>query len=184
MNDIPAGIEDNNVEFYRHGNTVNATYGGARFVFNALPAEIREPFAVELINDKKAFHCLIHDMKVNPAEAEEKLVWCRYGHHDYNPDYNYTTKKLTPDAPGCENESHCHGFGIVCRIPPGVNGHLTKQEFFVLRLIARGKQDKEIAAELGIEVSTVRTYIQRIHYKLRVNNRIEIFIWAQSYGIQ
>jgi len=186
MNDntLPAGLEDSHVEYYRVGDRCNAMYAGTRFPFHQLPAEAREPIGVELINDKKAFNCLAHDMKIEPSMMEEQLAWCRYGRFNTTPDFNTLTCKLTPDAPGCEKEKTCPGFGIVCKIPAGVNGNLTKQEYFIVRLVVAGHDDKGISRELAIELTTVRTHMQRIHYKLDVFNRIQIFIWAKSHGIE
>jgi DNA-binding NarL/FixJ family response regulator len=60
---------------------------------------------------------------------------------------------------------------------------LSRQEYIVIKLISQGKLDKEIAAELSIELSTVRTYLCRIREKLCINNRIEIALWAMQKGV-
>ena len=123
-------------------------------------------------------------MSIAKDDVEEKFVWCRYGHFNDVADYSFSSNCTKPDAPGCELERTCPGFDVVCLIPQAVNGKITKQEYFVIRLIARGKQDKEIADDLKISLTTVRTYVQRIHYKLNINNRIEIFLWAKKHGIE
>merc|ERR1711991_479984 len=50
---------------------------------------------------------------------------------------------------------------------------LSNREQEVLRLIASGQLDKEIADELQISVASVRTYLKRIYSKLNVANRTE-----------
>jgi len=50
---------------------------------------------------------------------------------------------------------------------------LTSKEVLVLRLLAESKTNKEIAAELFIELSTVKTHINNIYTKLSVSNRKE-----------
>jgi len=50
---------------------------------------------------------------------------------------------------------------------------LTAKELRVLRLIAEGKSNKEIAALDYIELSTVKTHINNIFSKLGVKNRKE-----------
>jgi DNA-binding NarL/FixJ family response regulator len=50
---------------------------------------------------------------------------------------------------------------------------LTPRELDVLRGLSRGQPYKQIAAELGISLSTVRTYIQRIYEKLHVHSQTE-----------
>ncbi|MCX6002880.1 MAG: response regulator transcription factor [Chloroflexi bacterium] len=51
---------------------------------------------------------------------------------------------------------------------------LTVREKEVVNLIAQGKGNKEIAAELGIQVKTVKNYINNIYSKLQVKSRYEV----------
>jgi DNA-binding NarL/FixJ family response regulator len=48
---------------------------------------------------------------------------------------------------------------------------LTQKELSILAQIAAGKSNKEIASENFVELSTVKTHINNIYSKLRVNNR-------------
>ena len=57
---------------------------------------------------------------------------------------------------------------------------LTEREQEILLCLQRGLSDKEIANELNVSPSTVRSYCQRIYPKLGVNNRIEAVIFANS----
>lgn len=50
---------------------------------------------------------------------------------------------------------------------------LTDRERDLLSLLARGKQYKEIADQLGISVDTVRSHIRRVYRKLHVHSRTE-----------
>ena len=50
---------------------------------------------------------------------------------------------------------------------------LTARELEVLQGLSRGQPYKEIAGNLGISLSTVRTYIQRIYEKLHVHSQTE-----------
>jgi len=50
---------------------------------------------------------------------------------------------------------------------------LSQQEQKVLRLLAAGNSNAEIARELVVSVNTVRTQVQSIYRKLNVNNRVE-----------
>jgi len=54
----------------------------------------------------------------------------------------------------------------------------------IVELILRGRQDKEIAEELGVSFSTVRTYLKRIFDRTEVNGRngliLHIFALAQA----
>lgn len=51
---------------------------------------------------------------------------------------------------------------------------LSKQETKVKNLIMKGKSNKEIANELFISLSTVKTHITNIYHKLNISNRTEL----------
>jgi DNA-binding NarL/FixJ family response regulator len=55
---------------------------------------------------------------------------------------------------------------------------LSGREIEVARTIARGRTNQEIAAELVISLSTVKTHVAAIQAKLGVRNRVEIAAWA------
>jgi DNA-binding NarL/FixJ family response regulator len=50
---------------------------------------------------------------------------------------------------------------------------LTNKELSILKLIAEGKSNKEIAAVNFVEVSTIKTHINNIYAKLGLQNRRE-----------
>ena len=55
---------------------------------------------------------------------------------------------------------------------------LTEREEQVLAAVARGRTNSEIAQELYITLSTVKTHITSLMAKLGARNRVEIAIWA------
>jgi DNA-binding NarL/FixJ family response regulator len=60
---------------------------------------------------------------------------------------------------------------------------LTSRELDVLRLVAAGKPNKEIAAELVISERTARTHVSRILRKLRLTSRTQAALWAVKEGL-
>lgn len=58
--------------------------------------------------------------------------------------------------------------------------HLSRQEQNIQNLIVQGKTNKEIANELFISLSTVKTHITNIYSKLRVSNRQELLHRIQN----
>lgn len=60
---------------------------------------------------------------------------------------------------------------------------LTRRELDVLRLLASGRSNKEIASSLVVAVGTVKVHIERILGKLGASNRSEAAIRAIELGI-
>ena len=59
---------------------------------------------------------------------------------------------------------------------------LTGREEEVLLTIARGRTNAEIADELHISMSTVKTHIASLMAKLGARNRVEVAMWAYESG--
>ena len=59
---------------------------------------------------------------------------------------------------------------------------LTDREEEVLLTVARGRTNAEIAEELYIGLSTVKTHVASLMTKLGARNRVEIAMWAYETG--
>ncbi len=60
---------------------------------------------------------------------------------------------------------------------------LSDREYAVLRLLAEGATNREIAAELGLALKTVEAHVHRVLHKLRQSSRRAVQVWAQQHRI-
>ncbi|WP_353828105.1 response regulator [Agromyces sp. SYSU T0242] len=65
-------------------------------------------------------------------------------------------------------------------VPPSTP--LTEREEEVLALVARGLGNDEIARELFVSLSTVKTHVASLLMKIGARNRVELAIWAHERG--
>jgi DNA-binding NarL/FixJ family response regulator len=82
-------------------------------------------------------------------------------------DLTRSLRGITPDAAGSED-----------LIEP-----LTDREDEVLRLVATGLPNREIASILFVAESTIKTHVEHILDKLGVSDRVQAAVWAARHGL-
>jgi DNA-binding NarL/FixJ family response regulator len=64
-----------------------------------------------------------------------------------------------------------------------IRSELSERELDVLKLIANGKDNAQIASDLFISPKTVKNHISNILMKLQIDNRIQAAVYAVRSGI-
>ena len=75
---------------------------------------------------------------------------------------------------------------VAARLKPGAfedRDELTPRELDVLRHLALGRSNREIAASLDIGDETVKTHVARVLSKLQVENRAQAIVQALKRGL-
>jgi len=111
---------------------------------------------------------------------------------------SYLLKDIEPDELAAAIRKAAHGEAVLdsrvaARIVQELQGlrkedvnpfiELSEREFEVLRLIAAGKSNAEIAEELVIGESTVKTHISNLLKKLHLDDRTQAAVYAWQEGI-
>jgi DNA-binding NarL/FixJ family response regulator len=69
------------------------------------------------------------------------------------------------------------------RHQPAELAELTARELEMLRLVARGLSNAEIAKEAFVSETTVKTHVARILMKLRLRDRVQAVVFAYEHGV-
>lgn len=180
---LPAGLEDAGVEFYVHKNQVKCLYNGRTYSFHEFPKEIIQIIEDYLMTLPEAIKAL-HEWNLTSAdEMLHQFIVCRFGGFDTTPDIAPNSSIIEADYFDCGRRGRCKFEGKLCSTVKVANGYLTKQEIRVLQLIAQGKLNKEIAAELHISEETVSSHNQNIQHKTGCYRKPELAILARDKNL-
>ncbi|CAM3808164.1 MULTISPECIES: response regulator [Bacillus] len=102
--------------------------------------------------------------EVQPEQLVASIIAVQEGNANFHP-------KVTPALLGRSAVKKENPFSM-----------LTKREQEVLREIAKGKSNKEIAAELHITEQTVKTHVSNVLAKLEVDDRTQAALYAVKHG--
>jgi DNA-binding NarL/FixJ family response regulator len=161
---LPAGLLDNNCEFFVNGTEIYVLNSGQIYSFADFPAEVLDALREDIKKFPEAIDALV-DLGLETEESMlRQYVRCRFGGFDGEPDIIDGQLRHT-EYWDCGIRGNCKYEGKLCQSIKVENGHLTKREIEVLKLIANGKLDKEIATILNISELTVPSFTKSIREK-------------------
>jgi DNA-binding NarL/FixJ family response regulator len=76
-----------------------------------------------------------------------------------------------------------HGPASAAQVSPAEAEGLTPREADVLRLVARGLNNRQVAREMFVSEATVKTHLNHILAKLAMQDRAALIAWAWRHGL-
>ena len=180
---IPPGLEDDGVEFYVFNNQIKCLHAGKTYVWGEFPKWILDRIEQDMLEHPEAIQALLNWDIRQSDEMMRQYIICRFGGFDNDPDINRDGKIDYTEYFDCGRRGNCAQEGKLCSTVKAPNGHLTKQELAVLKLVAINKMNKEIASILNISEETVSSHNQNIQAKLGVDNKLGMSSWARYKNI-
>lgn len=108
-----------------------------------------------------------------PASLQQAVDWLRTHPETADAELAALFSLVYPQPANLREAAHALG----CYEP------LSRRERHVLRLIAAGCSNQEIAGALLVSLNTVKTHIKRIYAKLQVHNRVSAVERARALGM-
>ena len=179
---IQAGVADRGLEIFKQGDKTLATYAGHTYKFADLPNIVLNLLRADLQLNESASEALTQWGLEAPMERLEKYASCRFGGVDMFSDIT-SCGKLTPDYHDCPSRSTCPFNGQICVKPAGQNGELTNRDVEILKLIAEGFMEKEIAAQLSITQTAIAKHRKSLFNKTGAQSSIALTHWAIAHNI-
>lgn len=140
------------------------------------PQEVKDILRVDLDKD------LVAQATVDHIEGKDAQLFeytkCKFG--ALNSTADIIDGKLHDDQEyfNCGQRGKCPWEGKRCSQIKGENGYLRAREIEIIKEIAQGSSNDEIAKKLFISIHTVRTHIQNIRFKLAVKSKSDITAFA------
>jgi len=140
--------------------------------------------AIPLIRaESPATQIVVLTMQEEPAFAREALGSGALGYVLKEAADDELVEAVRRAAAGQSYLTPRLGARIASEPPPGPPDDLSERELDVLRLIALGHTNAEIAAQLYLSVRTVETHRSHIQQKLRLSTRAELVGYALERGL-
>lgn len=108
----------------------------------------------------------------------KQAIVCMYGGFDNSPDIKDGELQTAEYWP-CPKRGSCAFEGKLCdSLKTDTGDHLTPRHIEILKLIANGYQDKEIASQLNLSISTVTTHNREIRTRTGLARKADLTRFA------
>lgn len=177
---IPAGLVDDKVEYFHQDGKALAMFRSGITHISHLPENVLTE--VESKIDANAQTALDELGLKKRMHRIEQFIICRFGAFDFMPDHD-TSGIGESEYWECGQRGKCAHEGKLCCTVKADFGIISKREISIIKLIALGLSDKEIANALGISVNTMVAHMRNIKTKTGAKSKVDIAVFAIQKNI-
>jgi two-component system nitrate/nitrite response regulator NarL len=161
---ISSSLEDSGTQGFDLARQISASHPETRII---LLMDSSHPGSVV-----QAFRCGAHGI-FSRAESSKSLAKCIHSVHQGQVWANSAELRFVLDALRSSEPMRL--------VDSGGEAILSKREQDVVRCVAEGLSNREIAASLGLTEHTVKNYLFRIFDKLGVSSRVEVVLYVYRF---
>lgn len=180
MHQLPAGLINSSIEFFtdhEHQHLYKLKDGRVT-EFEYWPDELKYTIWKYISPDQQKLRALIYLAGPDRDRIIKQYLICLYGGFDNHADM-VNGELLQQEYWACPKRGTCRHEGIICsKLRTDTGAYLTAREIEVLKLIASGMLDKEIADHLGISVNTVPMHTKNLRIKTGLFRKADLTRFA------
>jgi len=168
----------NGTEFWSISDQINLFKDGESIPFDQVKTLYLDAIRKDLDADPVASVILDSMFPEDPIMQLRQFLICNYSNMDDQPDIT-SDGKTHREFVNCSKRGSCPHEGKLClNYIPALYGNLSKREIEVIKLTADGYEDKQIAALLNIDYSTIESHMKNIRQKTGCPNKPSIVAFA------
>jgi len=154
-----------------------------KHVFEIIKNKVKR-YVDNIFNYEHIPSSLKDDLKkmLDSEDPENEIIYRDFNDYALNKKYSVTVKKIII------NDNETAGLLWLLKEDRNITSFIekfdiTRRQMDIIHLVLSGSSNREISLKLGISERTVENHIFNIYNKIGVDNRIELFNTAVSYGI-
>jgi DNA-binding CsgD family transcriptional regulator len=180
MNNLPAGLLNDSIEFFADTNTLKAyaLQSGAVISFDQFPEDLKALVHREMNKHPERVKALRRMVGDSPEALMKQYLYCTYGGFDNNPDLVRGVFQA-PEYWPCPERGVCKFEGSACSTLLSDTGTIiSRREVEVLRLVALGTTEEQIAEKLFLSVHTVAVHTRSLRLKIGAASKADLTRFA------
>jgi len=179
---IPAGIADHNYEFFENDGDIFYLQNGKVCNFMELNTDYHYIIRHDLEKRPQALKAMYECGITDWMDQNKRWAICNFGDFDNRADIT-TEGIIVHEHVKCKYRGSCKYEGIICLPVEAQYGTLTPRELQIIKMVAYGMLDKNIADCLGMALNTMYNHRAKIEQKIGRHNKAGIVAFAYENNL-